>query len=217
MNKIKVIKLVSKVVEEKFKGEATGHDYWHMVRVRDLALKIGKVEKCDLFIVELGALLHDIADFKFVSGGDAVAPHIAREILSKAGADEPTIVHIAKLITEVSFKGAGTKTIPSSKEGAAVQDADRLDALGAIGIARCFAYGGSKHRPIYDPKIKPGNHKTFEQYKNSNGTSLNHFYEKLLLVKDRMHTKTGKNIAKDRHAFLQNFLKQFHAEWEGKK
>ncbi len=213
MDKGKIIKATEEYVRKTLEGEGSGHDWWHVDCVRKTALHIAKEEKADLFIVELGALLHDIADWKFHNGDETVAPRIAREWLEKQEADEQTIEHVCHIIKDISFKGAGVNTPMHTKEGQIVQDADRIQALGAIGIARCFAYGGSKGREIYNPNIKPAMHQTFEQYKKARGTTLNHFYEKLLLLKDRMNTETGKKIAQERHEYMEQFLKQFFKEW----
>lgn len=182
-----------------------------------MAKKIGKEEGADLFVVELASLLHDIADWKFQDGGDdSVGAMIAKEWLEKFNVDSKIISHICDIIVGVSFKGAGVEDKLNSIEGKVVQDADRLDAMGAMGISRCFAYGGSKSREIYNPEKKPHMHKSFEEYKKSDSPSINHFYEKLLLLKDRMNTKTGKLIAKERHEFMESYLGRFFKEWEGK-
>ncbi len=217
MTQREIINKTAKFVQEKLSGEGTGHDWWHTFRVWQMAQRIGQTEKANLFVVELAALLHDIADWKFQDqGDDAVGAMIAKEWLEKLGVDTEKIARICKIMVEVSFKGAGVQDKVSSQEGVVVQDADRLDALGAMGIARCFAYGGYRGRPLYDPTIKPQVHQSFAQYKNSESTSINHFYEKLLLLKSRMHTKTGKQIAAGRHRFIQEFLARFFQEWEGK-
>ena len=192
MNKKEIIKKTAKFAEDKLSGEASGHDWWHVYRVWTNAKHIGKKEKVDLFVVELAALLHDIADWKFHDGDDSVGPKQAREWLQKLDVDESIITHVCQIIKNVSFKGAGVKTKINTIEGMVVQDADRLDAVGAIGIARVFAYGGSTEREIYNPNIKPKKHNSFEEYKKETGSSVNHFYEKLLLLKKLMHTKTQK-------------------------
>jgi uncharacterized protein len=168
-------------------------------------------------VVKLGALLHDIADSKFHNGDETVGPKIAREFLESENLDEATIQHVISIIENVSFKGGNTEKAFSSVELDIVQDADRLDAIGAIGIARTFNYGGFKNRPLYNPKIAPNLRMSKEEYKNSEAPTLNHFYEKLLLLKDKMNTETGKQIAKDRHQFMMTFLSQFYAEWDGEK
>jgi len=196
MDKQEIIEKTEKFVKDKLYGEGTGHDWWHTLRVWQVAKKIGKEEGADLFIVELASLLHDIADWKFQDGGDdSVGAMIAKEWLEKFNVDGKTISHICDIVVGVSFKGAEVKDKLHSIEGKVVQDADRLDAMGAMGISRCFAYGGSKGRPIYDPNTKPTMHQSFEEYKQSNSPSINHFYEKLLLLNDRMNTKIGKAIA----------------------
>lgn len=216
MNKKQVIKNTEKFVKDKMFGESTGHDWWHIYRVWKNAIQIGKKEKADMFIVELGALLHDIADFKFSNGDDKAGGRETRKWLEFQKVDEETIKHVCDIVDNVSFKGAGVKSKIKTKEGMIVQDADRLDALGAIGIARTFAYGGSKGREIYNPETKVIKHKSFKEYKNANSSGINHFYEKLLLLKDLMNTKTGKKMAENRHKFLQEYLKRFLKEWNGK-
>lgn len=216
MNKKQIIKNTEKFVKDKMSGEGSGHDWWHVYRVWRNAVHIGKKEKADMFIVELGALLHDIADFKFHNGDDTAGARVSRAWLEKQGVDEETIKHVCDIVKGVSFKGAKVKSELKTKEGMVVQDADRLDALGAIGIARTFAYGGSKGREIYNPEIKVVKHESFEEYKNSNSTSINHFSEKLLLLKDLMNTKAGEKMAEERHKFLKQYLDRFLKEWNGK-
>ena len=212
-----IIKKTEKFIKNKLYGEGSGHDWWHTYRVWQIVKKIGKEEGVDLFVVQLAALLHDVADWKFQDGGDdSVGAIIAKEWLEKFNVNPKTISHICKIIVEISFKGAGVKDKVSSIEGKVVQDADRLDAIGAIGIARCFAYGGSKKRQIYDPTVKLKIHKSFKQYKKGDSPSINHFYEKLLSLKDRMNTKTGKRIAERKHKFMEQYLDRFFKEWEGK-
>lgn len=178
-----------------------------------LARAIGAAEGAQLEIVELGALVHDIADWKFHDGDDSVGPREARKLLAEEGADESLIEQVVDIVCTISFKGAGVPTPMRSLEGKCVQDADRLDAIGAIGIARCFAYGGHAGRLMYDPDEPPVMHASAEQYKASKGHSLNHFYEKLFLLKDRMNTATGKAMAQERHQFMEQFVRQFLAEW----
>jgi len=213
MNRNKIIEEVKKYLKKTFKGEATGHDWWHAWRVWKMSKKISKREGGDLFIVELAALLHDIADWKFHDGNIKVGAEKAKTLLKNLGVDNKSIKHICHIIDNVSFKGAGAKNKIKTKEGMIVQDADRLDVVGAIGIARTFAYGGFMGREIYNPEIKPKLHKSFEEYKNNKSTSINHFYEKVILLKDRLNTKTAKKIAQKRHNFLENYLKQFFKEW----
>ena len=221
MPKEEILAKTRHFVRQKLEGESSGHDWWHIDRVRNVALSISKEEKADLYIVELAALLHDIADWKFHQGDGTVGPKVAREWLQSLGADEQTISHVCDIIKTISFKGSGVPTPMNSKEGMVVQDADRLDALGAIGIARTFAYGGSKGRAMYDPRHKPQLHQSFEAYKNDkddkDGHTINHFYEKLLLLKDRMNTETGKRLALQRHQYMEQYLEQFYREWEGRK
>jgi uncharacterized protein len=216
MTKKQLIEKTKKFVRAKSDGETSGHDWWHTYRVWRTARLIGKKEGADLFVVELAALLHDIADFKFNNGDDSIGSKVSRRWLEKIGVDQKVISEVGEIVKNVSFKGAGVKNGIKSLEGRVVQDADRFDALGAIGIARVFAFGGYDGREIHDPKVKPKFHKTFTHYKNSRTTSINHFYEKILLLKDLMNTKTGKKMALARHHFLKKYLKQFFGEWEGK-
>jgi uncharacterized protein len=182
-----------------------------------MSKRLAQSEKADMFVVELAALLHDIADWKFNKGRFDIGPKIAREWLKKLKVEEPTIAHICEIVKNISFKGAGVKNLINTKEGMIVQDADRLDALGAIGIARTFAYGGYVGREIYDPEIKPVKRRTFSAYKNAKSSSVNHFYKKLLLLKDRMNTKSAKKIAAKRHQFVKAYLDRFYKEWDGKR
>ncbi|HZW61318.1 MAG TPA: HD domain-containing protein [Candidatus Babeliales bacterium] len=209
-----VISATEQFVREKLDGEGSGHDWWHIYRVWCTAKTIAVQERADLFVVELAAMLHDIADWKFHGGDDSVGPRVAREWLSSLQVEPSVIDHVCQIIKDVSYKGAGVLTAMKTKEGMIVQDADRLDAIGAVGIARCFTYGGHKNRIMYDPAIKPVMHVSFEQYKKEQTTTVNHFYEKLLLLKDRMNTDTAKQIAHDRHHFMEQFLTQFFKEWE---
>lgn len=198
-------------VKEKLNGAEGGHDWWHIYRVWKLAKHIGKNEKVDMEIVELGALLHDIADSKFHNGDHTVGPRIAKEFLS-GKISEDKIEHVIKIIENISFS---SEQKFKSKELDVVQDADRLDGIGAMGIARCFNYGGFKGREMYNPEIKPNLNMSKEEYKKNNGPSINHFYEKLLLLKNKMNTETGKKIAVKRHEFMELYLKEFYREWEG--
>jgi len=204
-------------VKETLADAEGGHDWFHIERVYKNALLISKNENVDVFIVQLGALLHDIADSKFNNGDDTVGPKIAGEFLFNLNVDSTIIEHVINIIEHVSFnksleKGQKFKSL----ELDVVQDADRLDAIGAIGIARCFNYGGFKNRPLYNPEIKPNLNMSKAEYKTSNAPTINHFYEKLLLLKDKMNTKTGKQIAQKRHDYMLGFLNQFYAEWNGK-
>lgn len=204
-------------VKEKLQNAEGGHDWFHIERVYKNAVLIAQGEDCDLTIVKLGALLHDIADSKFHNGDETVGPRTARTFLEAEKVDEVTIVHVINIIENISFKGGNFEKKFHSKELEIVQDADRLDAIGAIGIARCFNYGGFKNRTLYNPAIAPKLNMSKEEYKNSDSPTLNHFYEKLLLLKDKMNTETGKKIALERHKYMENFLSQFYAEWEGEK
>ncbi len=215
MDKKEVIKKIVKYLEQNFKNESTGHDYWHFIRVWKTAKNIAQKEGGDLFIIELGALLHDIADWKFSGGTNEIGIKKAKTLLKGFNVDEKIINQVCYIIDNISFKGAKVKNSMATKEGKIVQDADKLDAIGAIGIARAFAYGGKAGREIYNPDIKPEVHTSFEEYKNSKGTSINHFYEKLLLLKNKMNTKTGKIIATKKHKIMQDYLKEFFKEWDG--
>jgi uncharacterized protein len=202
-------------VQETLAGEGSGHAWRHIQRVWRNALQIAQGENVDLFVVQLAALLHDIADWKFHGGDLDAGSRAARMWLEQLGVDEPVIAHVCAIVGGLSFKGADVATTMRTREGMIVQDADRLDAMGAIGIARAFAYGGYKGRAIHDPATKPQQHANFEQYKHNTGPTINHFYEKLLLLKDRMNTETGRSIAAKPHAFMEQFLDQFLREWEG--
>ena len=194
-----------------------GHDWFHIERVYKNSLFIAKTEPVDEFIVALGALLHDIADSKFHAGDETIGPKIAREFLFELNVDSKVIEHVVNIIENISFKGGNEAQKFKSPELDVVQDADRLDAIGAIGIARCFNYGGFKNRALYNPDIKPNLNMNKAEYKTSNAPTINHFYEKLLLLKDKMNTKTGKLIANERHVYMLNFLDQFYSEWQGEK
>lgn len=196
-------------------GEGSGHDWFHVERVTRTARMLAEREGADLEVVQLAALLHDIGDHKFHSGDETVGPRMARQWLEQQGADPDVIHHVETIIRDLSFKGAGVPTPMSTREGMCVQDADRLDAIGAIGVARAFAYGGHKGHGLYDPAVPPEMHQSFESYKKSRAPTLNHFYEKLLLLKDLMNTQTARLLAEQRHRFLETFLNQFHAEWRG--
>jgi len=201
--------------KEQLSGEATGHDWFHIQRVWKLSKSIAKEEgEMDMFVVEMGALLHDIADHKFHGGDDKIGAIKAREYLEKFEIDSQSMDKIVQIVEEISFKGLRVPTIMTTKEGEVVQDADRLDAMGAIGVARTFAYGGSKNRPIYDPIIKPVCHTSFAAYKTSTAPTINHFYEKLLGLKERLNTKTGKKEGERRHAFMEEFLRNFYKDWD---
>lgn len=211
-----VIQQTMQFVRNKLEGESTGHDWWHIHRVYELSLYIAEQENgVDMLVVALGALLHDIADYKFYDGDETIGPRVAGEWLASCGLDTDIIIHVQDIIKTISFKGAGVTTSMRTLEGKIVQDADRLDALGAVGIARCFAYGGSKGRMIYNPDENPVLHTSFETYKKSAGNSLNHFHEKLLLLKNLMNTEKGKEIAQMRHNQMEKFVKDFMDQWHG--
>ena len=218
MNKKQIILNTIDFVKETLEGAEGGHDWFHIERVYKNALLIAKDEKVDLFIVQLGALLHDISDAKFYDGDESIGPKKAREFLLSQQVEEEVIAHIENIILFISYKSSfdHSKSF-SSPELNVIQDADRLDAIGAIGIARCFNYGGFKNRALYDPEIEPNLEMTKEQYKKSNAPTINHFYEKLLLLKDQMNTKTGELLAKERHGYMKGFLLQFFDEWSGVK
>lgn len=204
-------------VKEKLNDAEGGHDWFHIERVYKNAVLILKNEVCDTTIVQLGALLHDIADSKFHNGDETIGPRVAREFLELEKVDEEIITHVVNIIENISFKGGNFEKKFTSIELSIVQDADRLDAIGAIGIARTFNYGGFKNRTLYDPEIAPNSSMTKEEYKKNDSPTINHFYEKLLLLKDKMNTATGKQIAQERHRYMEGFLAQFYAEWEGVK
>lgn len=204
------------MLRKKFMDEGTGHDWWHIDRVRNLSMEIAESEEADPFVTEVGALLHDIADHKFHGGSLEVGPAAAREWLTALKCDQDVIEKVVDIVAQVSFKGAEVETPMSTLEGQCVQDADRMDAIGAIGIARCFAFGGSRDQSIYNPTETTTQHDTFEAYHKSKSSSVGHFYEKLLLLKDRMNTQTGKAVAQQRHDFMEGFLDQFYMEWKGR-
>jgi uncharacterized protein len=203
------------MLRERFAGEGSGHDWWHIYRVWQNARAIGQSEPVDMTVVELAALLHDIADWKFHAGDLEAGPRAAREWLQSLAAEPALIEHVCEIVGTVSFKGAAVPTPMRSREGQVVQDADRLDALGAIGIARAFAYGGSRGRALYDPEQSPEVHHSAEAYRQSQSSTINHFYEKLLLLKNLMYTETARRLASQRHAFMEQFLDRFEREWRG--
>ena len=207
----KIIQETHQYIRQVFKNEGSGHDWWHILRVRNLAVKIAGREGGDLFIIEMAALLHDLDDRKLSGNKKA---NRAKNWLQQVEAGNEEQKRILQIIDEVSFKGAGVATKATSLESEIVQDADRLDAIGAIGIARTFAYGGSKGRLIFDPDIHPVKHRDFESYKNNRAPTINHFYEKLLLIKERLNTKTALEMAETRHDFMEEFLRRFFSEWE---
>lgn len=212
---MEIIEHTIRFVKEQLKNAEGGHDWFHIERVYKNALLIAEGEDCDITVVKLGALLHDIADSKFHNGDESVGPKTARMFLEAQNVTEETILHVIAIIENISFKGGNFEQQFRSKELEIVQDADRLDALGAIGIARTFNYGGFKNRTLYNPEIAPKLSQSKEEYKKSDAPTVNHFYEKLLLLKDKMNTDTGKKIAKKRHDFMVHFLAQFYAEWDG--
>ena len=212
---MEVIDNAIRFVKHQLENAEGGHDWFHIERVYKNALLIAKEEKCDLEVVKLAALLHDIADSKFHNGDESVGPKTAKTFLEAQNVKEETILHVIAIIENISFKGGNFDRHFHSIELAIVQDADRLDAIGAIGIARTFNYGGFKNRTLYNPEIAPNLSMSKEEYKKSDAPTINHFYEKLLLLKDKMNTETGKKIAKKRHDFMIHFLAQFYAEWDG--
>lgn len=213
-----IIENTAAFIEEKFRAEGSGHDWPHIRRVwqvaRALAAQMAPHEPLDQEVTELAALLHDIADWKFHGGDYEAGPRAARAWLVSQQVPEATVARVEQVIREVSFKGLGVETPVSSPEAAVVQDADRLDAIGAIGVGRAFAYGGHKGRPLHDPATPPVAHADFEQYKQSTAPTLNHFYEKLLHLKDRLHTPAARQLAEERHRFMEEFVAQFLREWD---
>jgi uncharacterized protein len=204
-------------VKSTLENAEGGHDWWHCYRVWQLAKHIAKTENADILVVELGALLHDIADVKFNDGNEELGPLKARYFLISIGVEENVIQHIESIITNISYGGGKNEQLFKSIELDVVQDADRLDAIGAIGIARTFNYGGFKNREMYNPEILPNLNMTKAEYRKSTAPTINHFYEKLLLLKDRMNTATGKQMAEHRHRFMNQYLVEFYEEWEGEK
>ncbi len=217
MNNKQLIEATKTFVKNSLVDAEGGHDWFHTLRVYNNAVLIAKDEKADSLVIALGSLLHDIADSKFHDGDETIGPKLAREFLFKHNVDSLVIEHIIKIIENISFKGGNINQEFTSPELKVIQDADRLDAIGAIGIARCFNYGGFKNRPLYDPDIKPNLNMSKEEYKRSKAPTINHFYEKLLLLKDRMNTQSGKKLAEKRHEYMKVFLDEFYAEWNGKR
>lgn len=217
MNQTEIISHIIEELKVEFANEASGHDWWHILRVYNTAKHIAEEEKADMFVVELGALLHDIADWKFHDGDESVGPAKAKALLEKYNVSADVISHVQDIIKTISFKGAGAVNEIKTLEGKIVQDADRLDAIGAIGVARAFAYGGFMKRAMHNPDIAAVAHQDKASYYKNQSTTINHFYEKLLLLKDRMNTGTGKIMAEERHKFLEEYLQRFLEEWEGKK
>lgn len=212
-----MIKNTILIIEEKvrslFENESTGHDFYHIDRVRKLALKISEKEGGDMEVIEMAALLHDISDYKFNGGDEKLGGQTALQILTELHIDIETCNHIKEIVDSVPYKGSNVEDKSNSIEAKIVQDADRLDAIGAIGIARTFAYGGSNGNPIYNPNTKPVLHNSFEEYKNGQTHTINHFYEKLLLLKDKLHTETARKIARKRHEIMEKYLEEFYKEW----
>ena len=214
----KVINWALAYVREMLEGEGSGHDWWHIKRVYDLSITIAEqYPEADLYIVKLGALLHDIGDHKFHDGDHTVGPKLVTSWLQNRDVADEVIFKVVQIVKEISYKGAEVATPMSTIEGEIVQDADRLDAIGAIGIARTFAYGGNKNREMHNPEVMAEMHADFESYKKTTGPTINHFYEKLLLLKDRMNTDYGKKLAIKRHQYMEGFLEEFFAEWDGKR
>ncbi|MEO9884804.1 MAG: HD domain-containing protein [Balneola sp.] len=213
-----VISKTADFARGRLEGEGSGHDWWHILRVWNMAKELAhKVdEPVQVFTVELASLLHDIADHKFHDGDATVGPRVAREWLESINMDKEIIHHVSEIITDLSFKGADVETPMKTIEGKIVQDADRLDAIGAIGIARAFAYGGHKSRELYNPEKEPTMHSSFEAYKKDTGHTINHFHEKLFLLKNRMNTNSAKEIAEERHKFMELYVSRFLKEWDGK-
>lgn len=207
---------VDYVKSELIRAEG-GHDWWHIERVWKLSKTILTAEEGNQLVVELGALLHDIADSKFHGGDEQIGPQKAKEFLESIGVYKKTVDHVVKIIENISFKGGNENQLFTSQELNIVQDADRLDAIGAIGIARAFNYGGYKNRALYNPEIPPKLDMSKEEYKKSTAPTINHFYEKLLLLKNRMNTTTGRKLAKSRHQYMEKFLEEFYAEWKGEQ
>ncbi|OWP84155.1 phosphohydrolase [Flavobacterium davisii] len=214
---MEIIEKTIDFVKQQLAEAEGGHDWFHIERVYKNTKLITKEEECNETVVYLAALLHDIADSKFHNGNETIGPKIAGDFLRSQNVDQDIIDHVVKIIENISFKGGNFTSTFHSKELAIVQDADRLDAIGAIGIARTFNYGGFKNRKLYDPNIRPNLTMSKEEYKNTTSPTINHFYEKLLLLKDKMNTTTGKRIASQRHLFMEQFLEQFYDEWKGMK
>ena len=208
-----IIQKTADFMKERLAKESSGHDWWHTYRVWQLGKKIAVAEKANLIIVELACLLHDIADYKLHGGDEEIGPRLAGEWLKKNNVENSIINQAIEIISKSSFKGIKAQNKISTIEGKCVQDADRLDAMGAIGIARCFAFGGAKGNTIYDPAIPLKIDMSEEEYKRADHTQINHFYEKLLLLKDLMNTKTGRKLAENRHKFMKKYLEQFLKEW----
>jgi uncharacterized protein len=216
MDRKEIIEKTILFVKEKLAGDSSGHDWWHVFRVWNMAKKIQETEGGNLFVIEMTALLHDVADWKFYENEEE-GLQVIIDFLSEQNLENEIVDQIIEIIKNVSFKGAGVKDKMVSLKGKIVQDADRLDAIGAIGIARTFAFGGKYGNEIHNPNLKSKLHESFDDYKKDKGSTINHFYEKLLLLKERMHTNTAIQIAEQRHNYMEVFLKQFCNEWESLK
>ena len=215
MDQAGIIRKTTQFVKQEFSGDSSGHDWWHVHRVWRTALFLCQREKADAFVVQLAAFLHDLDDWKLIATGDDT-PRRAQAWLESCGLDPQVIEQVCGIIRQISFKGGAVEDDMQSLEGRIVQDADRLDAIGAIGIARAFAYGRYENRPIYDPESPPHRHGSFEEYRKSRSATINHFHEKLLLLKDRMHTPAARHLAERRHQVMLGYLDQFMDEWDGK-
>lgn len=217
MSSEQLIAQTTEFVKKELQEAEGGHDWFHIERVYKTAMHLAKIEKANTLVVALAALLHDIADSKFHNGDDSVGPRVAKSFLHSKEVPQKITDHVVLIIENISFKGGKEPSKINTVEFKVVQDADRLDAIGAVGIARCFNYGGFKKRALYDPSIAPNLQMTKEEYKKSTAPTINHFYEKLLLLKDRMNTPAGKKMAEQRHQFMESFLDQFYKEWEGER
>jgi uncharacterized protein len=214
LNRDEVISRTEQYARHELGEDSSGHDWWHVHRVREIAVGLAKSENADVYIVELAALLHDISDYKLNGGDQQKGPRMAYEWLASLGESEQCATAVAEIIATLSFKGAGTLSEMSTVEGMVVQDADRLDALGAIGVARAFAFGGYAGQPMHEPAAQPHLHSTPDEYLKRKGTTVNHFYEKLFLLKDRMNTENARLVAARRHMVLKEFLDEFFLEWD---
>jgi uncharacterized protein len=211
-----VVVRTARTVRKAMAEEGSGHDWWHVWRVWRLAKRLARAEPgAHPVVVELGALLHDLGDWKFSGGDLEAAPREAGRVLRRLKAPDSIVIRVQAVCREISYRGAGVPDRPTSLESRIVQDADRLDALGAIGVARTFAYGGSRNQPLHEPGRKPTLHRSFAEYKKATGTTINHFHEKLLLLASRLHTREARRIARSRHEFMVRFLRRFHEEWRG--
>jgi uncharacterized protein len=212
-----LIAAVAADVRRRMEGEGSGHDWWHIERVWRMGKRLAEAEGANSLVVELACLCHDLADWKFADGDEQASGRATRDLLADHGVAEDVIRHVVEIVDTISYKGAGVANKVRTLEGMVMQDADRLDAIGAVGIARAFAYGGHANRIFHDPDDRPVLHQTKEAYMQAKGTTINHFYEKLLLLKDRMNTATAKEIAADRHVFMEEFLEEFFLEWDGQR